>query len=109
MGRIIRLSDSDQAGDVMRFVMQNWPISAGRKSKQLFLLYLFRFIGGETGIRTLGGLAPTTVFETAPFDHSGTSPRGSACGLVTRLVESKLLFAGFGSQENLGGSLPQNP
>ncbi len=33
--------------------------------------------GGETGIRTLGGLAPTTVFETAPFDHSGTSPRGS--------------------------------
>ncbi len=34
--------------------------------------------GGETGIRTLGGLAPTTVFETAPFDHSGTSPRGSS-------------------------------
>ena len=31
--------------------------------------------GGETGIRTLGRLAPTTVFETAPFDHSGTSPR----------------------------------
>ena len=34
-----------------------------------------KIIGGETGIRTLGGLAPTTVFETAPFDHSGTSPR----------------------------------
>ncbi len=33
--------------------------------------------GGETGIRTLGGLAPTTVFETAPFDHSGTSPQPS--------------------------------
>ncbi len=32
--------------------------------------------GGETGIRTLGPLAGTTVFETAPFDHSGTSPRG---------------------------------
>ena len=31
--------------------------------------------GGERGIRTLGGLAPTTVFETAPFNHSGTSPR----------------------------------
>ena len=30
--------------------------------------------GGERGIRTLGGLAPTTVFETAPFNHSGTSP-----------------------------------
>ena len=30
--------------------------------------------GGQTGIRTLGRLAPTTVFETAPFDHSGTCP-----------------------------------
>ena len=32
-------------------------------------------IGGERGIRTLGTLARTTVFETAPFDHSGTSPQ----------------------------------
>jgi len=31
--------------------------------------------GGEIGIRTLGTLARTTVFETAPFDHSGISPR----------------------------------
>ncbi len=31
-------------------------------------------IGGERGIRTLGTLARSTVFETAPFDHSGTSP-----------------------------------
>jgi hypothetical protein len=31
-------------------------------------------IGGEGGIRTHGGLAPTTVFETAPIDRSGTSP-----------------------------------
>ena len=30
--------------------------------------------GGEQGIRTLGPLARTTVFETAPFDHSGSSP-----------------------------------
>ena len=37
--------------------------------------------GGETGIRTLGTLARSTVFETAPFDHSGTSPWGDA-GLV---------------------------
>ncbi len=33
-----------------------------------------RDYGGETGIRTLGGLTPTTVFETAPFDRSGISP-----------------------------------
>jgi hypothetical protein len=35
---------------------------------------LFRS-GGETGIRTLGRRKPTTVFETAAFDHSATSPR----------------------------------
>lgn len=34
--------------------------------------------GGEGGIRTLGTLARSTVFETAPIDHSGTSPSGSA-------------------------------
>ena len=31
-------------------------------------------VGGEGGIRTHGPLARSTVFETAPFDHSGTSP-----------------------------------
>ena len=31
--------------------------------------------GGEGGIRTLGTRESTTVFETAPFDHSGTSPK----------------------------------
>jgi hypothetical protein len=30
--------------------------------------------GGEGGIRTLGGLAPTPVFETGLFSHSSTSP-----------------------------------
>ena len=30
--------------------------------------------GGEGGIRTLGTRKGTTVFETAPFDRSGTSP-----------------------------------
>ena len=30
--------------------------------------------GGEGGIRTHGDFAATTVFETAPIDHSGTSP-----------------------------------
>lgn len=45
--------------------------------KSIIVLWYQGDNGGETGIRTLGGLAPTTVFETAPFDHSGTSPRGS--------------------------------
>jgi hypothetical protein len=29
---------------------------------------------GERGIRTLGRVAPTTVFETARFNHSRISP-----------------------------------
>jgi heat shock protein HspQ len=34
--------------------------------------------GGEGGIRTHGTRKGTTVFETVPIDHSGTSPRGGA-------------------------------
>ena len=34
-------------------------------------------VGGEGEIRTHGTREGTTVFETAPFGHSGTSPRGS--------------------------------
>ena len=39
-----------------------------------FYAWVEPFNGGEAGIRTLGGVAPTTVFETAPFGRSGTSP-----------------------------------
>ena len=35
-------------------------------------------VGGETGIRTLGAREGTTVFETAPFDRSGTSPKAAS-------------------------------
>ncbi len=40
----------------------------------LNLLDTLREGGGGGGIRTHGTLASTTVFETAPFDHSGTPP-----------------------------------
>ncbi len=30
--------------------------------------------GGEGGIRTHGGFAPTPDFESGTFDHSATSP-----------------------------------
>src|SRR5687768_9525208 len=39
--------------------------------------------GGEGGIRTPGKVAPTLVFETSPFDRSGTSPRRSRGGKAT--------------------------
>src|SRR5437764_704163 len=32
------------------------------------------FSSGERGIRTLGNLAATPVFETGPINHSGISP-----------------------------------
>jgi hypothetical protein len=33
--------------------------------------------GGEAGIRTLGGDQPSTVFKTAAFDRSATSPQAA--------------------------------
>ena len=61
-------------------------IQPDRKSNDM--RYLQENSGGETGIRTLGSREGSTVFETAPFDHSGTSPRGmdGACnGLCSGL------------------------
>ena len=55
--------------------------------------------GGETGIRTLGGVAPTTVFETAPFDRSGTSPRSRAAIYGVRNGSASLPRAGMASRE----------
>ena len=59
-------------------------------------IYKTRENGGEEGIRTLGTLARTTVFETAPFDRSGTSPplclgqsqkaRNRGIGMITRCL-----------------------
>ena len=40
-----------------------------------YFKYLTSKYGGEGGIRTHGTREGSTVFETAPFDHSGTSPR----------------------------------
>ncbi len=37
---------------------------------------------GEKGIRTLGTRKGTTVFETAPIDHSGISPNGLGCKCI---------------------------
>ncbi len=63
--------------------------------------------GGEAGIRTLGHLAATPVFETGPFDHSGTSP---SCFLVVFCCLFAVCNAGDFSPEwprslTLGGKL----
>jgi hypothetical protein len=46
---------------------------------------------GEAGIRTLGTQKGTTVFETAPFSHSGTSPNNSQASVVDRYVGFRLM------------------
>lgn len=40
---------------------------------------LFFEKSGKAGIRTLDTLASITVFETAPFDRSGTFPLKQRC------------------------------
>jgi hypothetical protein len=47
---------------------------------------LCRTFCGEGGIRTLGGPEPTTVFETVPFNHSGTSPNIKAGKIITEKI-----------------------
>ncbi len=48
----------------------------GRDSSRYWSLLEFFGVrlGGEGGIRTHGGLAPTPDFESGTFDHSATSP-----------------------------------
>src|SRR3954463_14807178 len=68
----------------MRSTLPFWEVSFPRLARRVELsLPLGRLEtrrgwktgnGGEGGIRTLGTRKGTTVFETAPFDRSGTSP-----------------------------------
>ena len=50
-------------------------IFRGKFSKPQNYPMISRCIGGEGGIRTHGGLAPTAVFKTAALDRSATHPR----------------------------------
>ena len=52
------------------------------------------FLGGETGIRTLGPASWSTVFETAPIDHSGISP----CKTASCSINHHFLASVFGVQ-----------
>ena len=58
--------------------------------------YQLKNNGGETGIRTLGTREGSTVFETAPFDHSGTSPSLIYNGILEeRISLSKVIPTKF--------------
>ncbi len=55
---------------------------------------------GEKGIRTPGPVTRTTVFETAPFDHSGISP-----GIGSNLLLQP--HPPFGGESRGEGGMPQ--
>jgi hypothetical protein len=53
--------------------------------------------GGEGGIRTHGTRKGTTVFETVPIDHSGTSPQSAPdTGQAGIRVEARAIAEGAG-------------
>lgn len=54
-----------------------WFVEQPQRTEEIsfFFNVLGRSNGGEVGIRTLGPCEGSTVFETAPFNRSGTSPR----------------------------------
>lgn len=58
-------------------------------------------MSGERGIRTLGTVARTTVFETAPFGRSGISP-----GLVqaAKIKREKQFKAYSNRNDSIGSS-----
>ena len=45
--------------------------------------------GGERGIRTLGEVAPTTIFETVAFDHSAISPLKHSHNITLKWLQGK--------------------
>ena len=52
--------------------------------------------GGERGIRTLGTLARSTVFETVLFNHSSTSPWGGEIACVGNACKPRIsCMSGF--------------
>ena len=57
----------DQLGGQRRLV-QNFA----NKNNAFIVVY-----GGGSGIRTLGGLSPSSVFKTGAFDHSAKPPLGA--------------------------------
>ncbi len=65
---------------------------------------------GESGIRTHGPVTRTTVFETAPFDHSGISPEaqlphGIAAANIIHfnytIFDASRLYERYGSEARL--------
>ncbi len=55
---------------IRKFLMMEWHKQKEKKPYRT----VHQAFSGEQGIRTLGTRKSTIVFETTPFDHSGSSP-----------------------------------
>ena len=62
--------------------------------------------GGETGIRTPGTLSRSTVFKTAAFDHSATSPSEQGFRRAVPDWQAKTLGPAGWFHRSLWGFLP---
>ena len=83
----------------MHFLENKKPLKVLIFSGLLFFALLF---SGETGIRTLGTREGTTVFETAPIDHSGISPsvvKGCKGRFLHRIIKSIVKYYGLTQNE----------
>jgi hypothetical protein len=62
--------------------------------------------GGERGIRTPGALSSTTVFKTAGFNRSPSSPRVGSHLIVLRIASRLIEFDRFGQAASNARSAP---
>ena len=81
---------------------------SGKKNPRL--LKQRGFASGEGGIRTLGDLAATTLFESAAFNHSATSPariitEKAEGGRQKAAIQRAFLKSGWGAKEQIEGMI----
>ena len=75
----------------MRFSCYRTGFKSFSASRKIAVLpYDYLSPGGERGIRTLGTVAGSLVFETSQFNHSCTSPRPSVRRYLVLPIRQKL-------------------
>ena len=71
LGSVAKLEWNVKKGGGCRNTEKLFGHNKGCKSHNLLI---YALISGKRGIRTLGTVTRTTVFETVPIDHSGIFP-----------------------------------
>ena len=71
LGSVAKLGWNVKKRGVCRNTEKLFGYNKGCKSHNLLI---YTHISGKRGIRTLGTVTRTTVFETVPIDHSGIFP-----------------------------------